>query len=64
MKSMETEMEMLESSMDPWEVFPQEQAGNSNVLDTTWAFKAKSYPDGRIRKYKARICVRGDQQEH
>ena len=64
MKSMETEMEMLESSMDPWEVVPREQAGDSNVLDTTWAFKAKRYPDGRIRKYKARIFVRGDQQEH
>ena len=32
----------------------------SNVLPSTWALKRKRYPDGRIRKYKARFCVRGD----
>ena len=24
----------------------------------------KQYPDGRVCKYKIRICVRGDQQDH
>jgi len=33
-----------------------------NVLDSTWAFKCKRYPDGNIRKFKARFCCRGDQQ--
>jgi len=33
-----------------------------NVLDCTWAFKCKRYPDGNIRKFKARFCFRGDQQ--
>ena len=33
-----------------------------NVLDSTWAFKCKRYPDGRVKKLKARFCVRGDQQ--
>ncbi|MGH7974709.1 MAG: reverse transcriptase domain-containing protein [bacterium] len=32
------------------------------VLPGTWTYKAKRYPDGRIRKYKARFCVRGDRQ--
>ena len=32
----------------------------SNILPSTWALKRKRYPDGRIRKYKARFCVRGD----
>ena len=63
-RAMESEMEMLETSMNPWEVVPRIEAKGSNVLDTTWAFKTKRYPDGRVRKYKARICVRGDQQEH
>ena len=63
-KSMEQEMEMLESLMDPWEVVPRSKAEGSNVLDTTWAFQTKRYPDGKIRKYKACICVRGDQQQH
>ena len=34
----------------------------ANVLQSTWAFKRKRYPDGRLRKYKARFCVQGDQQ--
>jgi hypothetical protein len=34
----------------------------SNVLPGTWALKIKRFPDGRVRKYKARYCVRGDKQ--
>jgi hypothetical protein len=34
----------------------------ANVLPGTWALKLKRYPDGRVRKYKARYCVRGDKQ--
>ena len=33
-----------------------------NILDSTWAFRKKRYPDGSLKKYKARFCVRGDQQ--
>jgi hypothetical protein len=33
-----------------------------NVLPSTWAFKCKRFPDGRVRKLKARFCVRGDRQ--
>ena len=35
------------------------QAG-TKILGTTWAFKRKRYPDGTVKKLKARICV--DQQ--
>ena len=35
---------------------------DANILPLTWTFKIKRYPDGSIRKYKARICVRGDLQ--
>ena len=55
---------MLETKMDPWEIVPRNKVDESNVLDTTWAYKTKQYPDGWIHKYKARICVRGDKQEH
>ena len=34
-----------------------------NVLPSTWAFKCKRYPDGSVRKLKARFCVRGDKQK-
>jgi hypothetical protein len=33
-----------------------------NVLPSTWAFKIKRYPDGLIKKFKARFCARGDKQ--
>jgi hypothetical protein len=34
-----------------------------NVLPSTWAFKIKHYPDGRVTKFKARFCARGDRQK-
>jgi hypothetical protein len=33
-----------------------------NVVPSTWAFKWKRYPNGSVRKLKARLCVRGDKQ--
>ena len=32
------------------------------VLPSTWALKCKRFPDGLVRKLKARFCVRGDKQ--
>jgi transposase InsO family protein len=34
----------------------------ANVVPGTWVFKVKRFPDGRFRKFKARLCVRGDLQ--
>jgi hypothetical protein len=34
----------------------------SKVLPSTWVLRTKRYPDGRLRKHKARFCVRGDRQ--
>jgi hypothetical protein len=33
-----------------------------HVISSTWAFKCKRFPDGIIRKLKARFCARGDPQ--
>ncbi len=33
-----------------------------HVIPGTWAFKCKQYPDGLIKKFKARFCARGDKQ--
>jgi hypothetical protein len=30
----------------------------ANILQSTWAFKKKRFPDGSLKKYKARFCVR------
>lgn len=53
------EIETLES-MGAWEVVDREE--DMNVIDSTWAFKLKRYPDGMVKKFKARFCARGDQQ--
>jgi hypothetical protein len=58
-KAAEIEVDTLER-MDTWEVVEREDW--MNVLPTTWAFKCKRYPDGTIRKFKARFCARGDRQ--
>jgi hypothetical protein len=34
----------------------------SNLLPRIWALKTKRYPDERMRKHKARFCVRGNKQ--
>jgi hypothetical protein len=44
---------------------PREKALNEGkpVIDSVWAFKRKRYPDGSVKKLKARFCVRGDLQK-
>ena len=53
------EIETLES-MDAWEVVDRDDS--MNVIDSIWAFKLKRFPDGMVKKFKARFCARGDQQ--
>jgi hypothetical protein len=60
-EAMQKEIEQLES-MDAWEVVPRSQTHGKRLLDSIWAFKPKQYPDGQVRKLKARFCGRGDQQ--
>ena len=51
---------MTLEDMDAWDVV--EQTDDMNILPSTWAFKAKRFPDGLIKKFKARFCARGDKQ--
>jgi hypothetical protein len=48
--------------MGTWIEVPQTEA-TSKILPGTWAYRCKRSPDGKIKKYKARYCVRGDLQE-
>jgi hypothetical protein len=32
------------------------------VISSVWAFKRKHFPDGSVRKLKARLCARGFEQ--
>lgn len=55
-----TELKTLVDELDCWELVLR--TPDMNVLPSTWAFKCKRYPDGRIKKFKARFCARGDLQ--
>ena len=46
--------------MDTWNVVDCSE--DMNVIDSIWAFKLKRFPDGMIKKFKARFSARGDQQ--
>ena len=53
------EIETLEG-MYTWDIVDCSE--DMNVIDATWAFKLKRFPDGMIKSFKARCCARGDQQ--
>ncbi|MEO0405215.1 MAG: reverse transcriptase domain-containing protein [Bacteroidota bacterium] len=64
--AMAKEIEELEKH-NTWEVvkcsdIPKTEGAMPNSIPSTWAFKIKRYPDGRLRKFKGRFCVRGDRQ--
>jgi hypothetical protein len=48
--------------MGTWLEVPITEA-TDKILPGTWAYRCKHSPDGEIKKYKARYCVRGDLQE-
>jgi hypothetical protein len=46
-----------------WVVIPKSSVPiGAKILPSTWVLRTKRYPDGRLRKHKASICVRGDRQ--
>ena len=56
---MKVEIATLES-MGAWEIVDKDDS--MNIIDSTWVFKCKSYPDGLIKKFKAQFCARGNHQ--
>jgi hypothetical protein len=48
------------TKMGLWDIV--ERKDWMNILPSTWAFKCKRYPDGDVRKLKARFCARFDCQ--
>ena len=61
-KAAELEIKELEGK-GTWTEVPMSDA-KMKILPGTWAFRVKRTPDGQIKKYKGRYCVRGDLQEN
>jgi hypothetical protein len=60
-QAMRTELKTLTKGFDCWELV--HRTPEMNVLPCTWAFKIKRYPDGSVKKFKARFCAQGDRQK-
>lgn len=63
LEAMKKEMDQL-TDMDAFVAVPCQKAieMGRRVIKCTWAFKRKHFPDGSLKKHKARLCVRGDLQ--
>jgi hypothetical protein len=61
-KGMWDEIKQLESHNTWRKVKRSSLPEGANVLPSTWAFRIKRLPNGLIRKFKARLCARGDKQ--
>lgn len=61
-EAMKVEMEQL-LKMDAFVKVPRQKAldEGKTIIDSTWAFRRKRFPDGSLKKLKARLCVRGNQ---
>jgi hypothetical protein len=57
-KAMWIEWDMLNVVMKAWEIVDRQPW--MKVLPSTWALRCNRFPDGLIRKLKARFCARGD----
>jgi hypothetical protein len=60
---MEHEVTQL-TKMNTWvEVDAATLPPGTHVVKTTWSFKIARLPDGTIKKFRSRFCVRGDTQK-
>ncbi len=60
MDAIDAELQALYDK-DCYALVDKEQAEGRQIVDSTWVFKRKRRPDGSLLKYKARLCIRGDQ---
>ncbi len=59
-EAMRAELKTIADDFGCWEVVPRNPG--MNVLPSPWAFTEKRFPDGSIKKFKARFCAHGDRQ--
>ena len=61
-KAMDDEIQSI-MIRDIWEIVSRKSVADQNVLPGTWYSRYKRKPHWKIRKFKARYCVRGDIQK-
>jgi len=44
-----------------FDLVDKSEAEGRQIVDSTWVFKHKQRPDGTLLKYKAHLCIGGDQ---
>lgn len=54
------ELHTLVNTFKCWELVPR--LPHMKVLPCTWNFRIKRYPDGSVKKFKARFCACGNKQ--
>ncbi len=59
---MELEIATSLEALGAWEVLEYDSETMPNVIQSTWAFKCKHFPDGLIEKFKACFCAQGNMQ--
>jgi hypothetical protein len=57
-QAMRVELNTLTNEFKCWDLVPH--LPHMNILPSTWAFKIKWFPDGTVKKFKARFYARGD----
>ena len=51
--------------LNTWSIVNRDEIKDqSAILHSTWVYKIKRLPSGLIDKFKARLCARGDLQQH
>jgi hypothetical protein len=60
-KAMGVELNTLTNDFKCWDLVPC--LPHMNILQSTWTFKIKRFPDGTVKKFKACFCARGDCQK-
>lgn len=58
--AIDVELNTLANELNAWTLV--RRMPGMKVLPMKWALKLKRYPDGLVKKFKARFCVRGDRQ--
>jgi hypothetical protein len=60
-KAMQVELNTLVKDFYCWGLIPC--TPYMKVISSTWALKVKRYPNGSVKKFKARFCTHGNQQK-